>query len=545
MYRVLCDGYVLHDSNLEEFTLINPVLDLEVNKSGQFSFQIAYNHKYYNKIFNKKSYIEIYEDGVWVWSGRPLKINMGMKLSKTVTCEGELSYLHDSFQRVAEYHEISVADYFTTLIANHNADVDESKQFVVGNVTVTDPNDSLYRMSSYEDTFESIQTKLLDKLGGYLVIRHEAGVRYLDYVETYPEISNQIIRLGSNIIDIVLDDTADDMISAIIPLGAKLNKINENSADLEETRLTIESVNDGLDYIVNEEAVERIGLIKDIVIFDDVTLASNLLSKGYEELASRIYSNLEISLAIFDRSYIEKNIDKFKLGARVVADSAKHGLNNQQMMIDKISISLVDVTKTKIETGLTKRSLTDSFVDSNNQFDTKVETIVRDYVTNEEVTVITPQIQELTSLIEQTATSIRTEIAGQYLEVSEKEEMYAYLSSLIEQTESDITMTFREDITNIENTVVLNQQNLERYIRFSTEGIELGDYDSPFKTNITTTEIYFSQSGQKIAYISNSKLYILEAEFINKISIGEEELGFYDWMVRSNKHLSLKWRGSE
>lgn len=49
-------------------------------------------------------------------------------------------------QRAAEYHDVTVAEYFAIVIANHNADVDSSKQFTVGAVTVTDPNDSLYRM---------------------------------------------------------------------------------------------------------------------------------------------------------------------------------------------------------------------------------------------------------------------------------------------------------------------------------------------------------------------------------------------------------------
>ena len=542
MYRVYCDGHLLHDSNLEKFTLIAPNLEIEVNKSGVFTFQIALSHPNYNAIVNKKSYIEIYEDGQWLWSGRPIKVNTAMKLYKTITCEGELSFLHDSIQPIAEYHDLSVRDYFTTLINYHNADVDEAKRFTVGNVTVTDPNDSLYRFSNYEKTFEAIQDKLVNRLGGYVVIRHENGIKYIDYVADYPHVVNQEIRFGKNIIDFAMNESFEDMVSAIIPLGAKLNQINEDAGELAEARLTIESVNDGMNYIVDAGAVERFGLIKDVVVFDDVTMPSNLLSKGYEELEKRIYSNLEISLGVFDRGYIEANIDKFKLGATVTVDSAKHGIKNNRIMIRKMSISLVDITKTKIETGISKRNITDSIVQNNNSFDTKVENIVSDFVKNEEVTVINPQIVELTSKIDQTAESITSEVASKYMVIEEKEAMYRYIATMVEQSTSDITMTFRNDLTQVENTVVLNQQNLEKYIRFSIDGIELGDVESPFKTNIDNTEIYFSQSGQKIAYISNSRLYILEAEFLNKITIGRAETGYYDIVVRNDKHWTLKYR---
>lgn len=548
-YRVYCDGLILHDSLLDDFKLIAPKLEIEVNKSGEFSFQIAHNHKYYDKIINKKSYIEIYEDGVWLWSGRPIKINTAMKLYKTITCEGELSFLHDSHQRIAEYHNISVKDYFTTLIENHNADVDEAKRFIVGNVTVNDPNDSLYRMSNYEDTFDSIQDKLINRLGGYLYIRHENNQRFIDYVTDYPHLTNQEIRFGSNIIDIALNESFENVATAIIPLGVKLSELNnevetvdETSEPLENQRLTIESVNNGLDYIVDEDAVARFGLIKEVVTFDDVTLPTNLLSKGYEALMERVYSSLTISLSVFDRSYVEANLDKFKLGATIVVDTKKHGLSNDRMMISKMSISLVDVTKTKIETGISKRKLTDNVVQSGNSFDSKVENIVSDYVKNEELTVITPQLEELNSKIEQTTSNIMSEVSSKYLVVEEKEAIYKYVSSMVEQSTSDITMTFRNDLTNIENTVVLNQQNLEKYIRFSIDGIELGDVESPFKTNIDNTEIYFSQSGQKIAFISNSRLYILEAEFLNKITIGRADTGYYDIVVRNDKHWTLKYR---
>ena len=543
-YRVLCDGYVLHDSNLEQFTLINPVLTVEINKSGEFTFQIANNHVYYDKIINKNSCIEIYQDGEWLWSGRPIKVSTALKLVKTVVCEGELSFLHDSNQRIAEYHDMTVKDYFTTLINKHNEMVDESKRFTVGNVTVTDSNDSLYRFSNYEDTFDTIQDKLIDRLGGYLLTRHVDGVTYIDYVQSYPYITNQVIEIGSNIIDLSLEESSADTISALIPLGKKLTEISEESPQEESTgeeRLTIESVNNGLDYIVNDDAVSRIGMVFGTVTFDDVTDPYNLLAKGSEELTDRIYNTLVISLNIFDRSFIDKNMEAFRLGASVIANSPKHGLNHKQMMISKMQISLVDVSKSKIEIGVTKKSLTSDIADSNNSFDTKVETIVSDYVKNEEITVIRPQINEVKSLIEQTADSIRSQVSTEYMKVEEKTEIYNYISSQILQESDKITISFTDRVTNIENQVVTNQQNIDKYIRFSAEGIELGDELSPFKVKISNVKISFYQNGQEVAYISNNKLYITQALFMQKSTIGNENSGYYTWVIRSNGNMSLKY----
>lgn len=544
-YRVLCDGYVLHDSNLEQFTLISPKLDIEVNKSGEFNFQILNNHPYYDKIINKKSYIEIYENGKWLWGGRPIKVNTSLKLAKTVTCEGELSFLHDSNQRLAEYHNISVSDYFTAIISKHNEMVGADKQFTVGNVTVEDTNDSLYRYSNYEDTFDTIQEKLIDKLGGYILIRHDNGVRYIDYLKDYPYVTNQMIQIGSNIIDLSLEDNSSDTISALIPLGKKISEINGETSTQEnetEERLTIESVNDGLDYIVNEDAVSRLGLVFGVQTWDDVTVPSNLLRKGYEELTDRIYSNLTISLNIFDRSFIEENIDSFKLGATVICDSPKHGLNQKQMMISSMSISLVDISQNTITIGSDTKSITSNITESSNSFDTRVETITNNIIKGEELTVIYPKIQEVSSKIDQTAEQITSEVSQKYMLLTEKDAIYQYVQTMVSQSATEITMSFRNDLTEVENQVVVNKQEIDKYIRFSANGIELGDMLSPFKAQISNVKISFLQNNQEIAYISNNTLYITKAMFLEKISIGNSQSGQYDWIIRTNGNMSLKYR---
>lgn len=165
---------------------------------------------------------------------------------------------------------------------------------------------------------------------------------------------------------------------------------------------------------------------------------------------------------------------------------------------------------------------------------------VNDCVRTDELENINTSIDER---IETAKTDIMNDVNNNYVVVSEIDKIYQTVQTMIEKSDEDITFTFQGITSEIQNEIVLNQQNFERYIRFSEEGIELGEIDSPFKTNISNTEIYFSQSGKKIAYISNSKLYILEAEFINKMSIGSEGVGYYDWVIRKNGHLSLKLRG--
>ena len=169
-----------------------------------------------------------------------------------------------------------------------------------------------------------------------------------------------------------------------------------------------------------------------------------------------------------------------------------------------------------------------------------LENQVNDCVKTGDLDTINSSIDER---IESAKTDVITNMNNKYVEISEIDKIYQTVQTMIEKSDEDITFTFQGITSDIQNEIILNQHNFERYIRFSEEGIELGEIDSPFKTNISNTEIYFSQSGKKIAYISNSKLYILEAEFINKMSIGSEGVGYYDWVIRKNGHLSLKLRG--
>lgn len=65
----------------------------------------------------------------------------------------------------------------------HNSAVEEKKCYMLGKVTVTDNNDYIsYSNSDYSVMMDAIREKLINTHGGYLLIRYEGNVKYLDYL---------------------------------------------------------------------------------------------------------------------------------------------------------------------------------------------------------------------------------------------------------------------------------------------------------------------------------------------------------------------------
>ena len=146
MYKILVDNILMYDSRVEELALINPVVTLEENKAGSFSFKIPPNHPYYDLIQRRKSVVQVFQDDDKepIFSGMCIEISNDFYKQKEIYCEGELSYFNDSIQRPARYQDIQVRRLLENLIANHNEQVEATKRFEVGIVTAVDANDSLY-----------------------------------------------------------------------------------------------------------------------------------------------------------------------------------------------------------------------------------------------------------------------------------------------------------------------------------------------------------------------------------------------------------------
>ena len=262
MYRIFLDDELFYDPRIPDLALTDISCELEVNKTGTLKFTIPPTHPKKDDLKKMYSVLSLYQDDDWLYSGRVLSDEIDFYGSRTIECEGELSYLLDSIQRYHEYHDISVQDYFSDLIANHNLDVESRKEFTVGQVTVVDNNDSLYRYSTYENTWKTIEDRLISRLGGYIRIRHENGQRLIDYIESYNHTNDQVIRFGENVLDLIQEVNCDSLATVIVPLGKRDEETDE--------RLTIKSVNEGKDYIEDPDAIAKYGRIVKTVEYDDV-----------------------------------------------------------------------------------------------------------------------------------------------------------------------------------------------------------------------------------------------------------------------------------
>lgn len=107
----------------------------------------------------------------------------------------------------------------------------------------------------------------------------------------------------------------------------------------------------------------------------------------------------------------------------------------------------------------------------------------------------------------------------------------------VEQTDKSFDYIFdtvEVDLSGNIDDLSASITELRKHITLDNGDIVLWNNNSEFSVRITNTDIRFMQSGQKIAYISNSKLFISQAEVTDSMTMGS-----YMWIVAPNGDLNL------
>mgnify|MGYP005931696793 FL=1 len=307
-----------------------------INAVDSFSFIIYPNNAGYDLLKPLTTSVKVYDESTDkdIFIGRVLKCPDSMDerglICRKVTCEGRLGWLYDSVQPYVEYKMVGISTVLSSFLSKHNAQVGADKRIELGQVTVTASNNYTYT-ANWDKTMNVIADKLIGKFGGEIQLRDKGGKVYLDYLENIGHGTDTTIELAVNlkIISREVDETA--VITRLYPLGAKLTD--------SEKRLTIGAVNGGKDYIEDSSLIAKYGVISGPQIWDDITLASNLLSKGKEYLKSVNRAKVQYQITALDLSRIDRHIEQFELGCWYRVKNSLMGID-EDLRIVGISIDL-------------------------------------------------------------------------------------------------------------------------------------------------------------------------------------------------------------
>ena len=532
MFYVKVDDLTLWSPIDNKLKIVSPTLKLSVNKIGSFSFKIHPDHIYYSRLEKMKSIISVYQGNRTLFKGRVYSETMDFHKAKKIEVEGLLGYFNDSIVRPYSFSG-SVADYFTFLVNQHNGQVADAQKFKVGVCTVTDPNDLITRSNTNTPkTWDEINDKLIKLLGGYISIRYEEDGNYIDYLADYTDTSTQPIAFAVNLLDLNLDRKADALRTCLIPYGAK--------SEATGARIDITSVNGGLDYIVDEDAVAKYGYIFEVVTWDDVTVPANLLTKARAYLANKIKPLSQLTVKAIDLHLTDETIEAFKVGDYVQVFSEPHAID-EIVMLTEYSMDLTNPSGCTVTLGLETSSFLGEQAESKKDAATRIDIVRKEVgdassqITNE---VLSETLTYINESIENSEENTRT-MLEEYVKVSELETVREEMSTRVTQTAEDVTVRFdtvNERITEENGEILRILEENSKYIRLVDGNIVLGEQGAALTTRYANGRISFLYNDTvEVAYLSDQKLYITKAEILESIVIGN-----FAYIPRANGNLSFK-----
>lgn len=299
----------IHDSSEadSDIRVLDGKITTAINSIGTFSFSIYPNNPGYHRLHGLRTKVTVLTDEGTLFVGRVLTVNDGMDsdgvVRKSVLCEDRLGWLCDTVQPYREW-TISNGMYIAlnAILTRHNNKVSD-KKIRLGVCDINVSNNYHY-LSNWETTLETISDKLIAHYGGEIQLR-ENNVLYLDYLERIGTATDTTIELAKNLKTITRDIDETAVITRLYPLGAKL----ENSEDRVQINYQ------GHNYIEDLGLTAQYGLQEATKIWDDVTVASNLLEKAQQYMATANKSKAQYKISALDLAQVGfEEFQAFKLG---------------------------------------------------------------------------------------------------------------------------------------------------------------------------------------------------------------------------------------
>lgn len=364
MYQVLIkngpkgDELEIHSPFSNDLKLIEGVIKKGINTFDSFNLSFIPNNPAFGKMKPLTTLIRVFDSQLNknIFKGRVLIPTNQMEstggFNCIYTCASDSSYLQDTIQKYAKIKNTTPEQFFRYLIGIHNLQAEEHKRFVVGIVTVTNSTDNVYRyVDDMATTWETIQDKLISRIGGEIRVREVNGVNYIDYVAEIGEHVETDIELSKNLISISKSVDATEICTRLFPRGERQEGTEETNSDASQPRLTIASINNGKEYIDAPKAlIDEFGIVEKTREWSDVTQAQVLLSKAQEFINSQKSALTQYSVSALDLSLIELDLRRFEIGNYHFLKNAVMGID-EELRIVGIGIDIINVSSSTLTIG--------------------------------------------------------------------------------------------------------------------------------------------------------------------------------------------------
>jgi len=498
MIKIYADGALIYDSRLREpgkdYTLLGLRTTTAKNKGGTAEIVMPPGHPAYSKLVSYRSIVEMYRDDKLRFRGRVLHPADDWLNRRTWTCEGELCFFQDAVSRPYLYQDTPAA-IFAAVIQDYNSQVEPFKQFKVGTVTVVDANNYVRLESETPEQVMDTLNKLLDRCGGYIYFTtDEDGARVANWYAELNNRSGQVIEFGENLLNFARTGSSPDLLTGVIPYGAK----DEETG----VRVDITTVNDGQDYIVDEAAVALRGTILKPVIWDDVTVPANLLSKARSYLREHRQIITSLQLSAVDLSYMDKSIDSYQVGDIIRVKSKPHAVDEDFQLAERTEDWLNPDAST-ISLGKEIHSLTGADVAGDKQSQSDLhrvqQEIKADYI-RDTADAVSASEYKMASLIEQTAEEISLEVSAVKSTTGAHGEQITEMMSKVSasMTSDQVQLAIQKELGKGVSSVATTTG-----YTFDDEGLTVEKSNSEIKTQITEDGMAVYKSGVEVLRANN------------------------------------------
>ena len=348
--------------------------------------------------------------------------------------------------------------------------------------------------------------------------------------------------------EVKMDDVTDDMAE----VNSQIAEFNTTLAGIESrvssTESKIENIGDldvtvdvGTQNLVNgttdQPQLTEWTTPNDIIIVNEINVTDFGLTFG-DSLTFRVYineSNVDIAPTIYfsdgtnNTSVIGEYLSTGDMPSYVTVTAeipdGKPLVHCSLSKPDNTTAATVKYTKVKLERGTSATDWCPSIADTKGMIDDAAKMELPDGTT----VYIKEKVAE-TSVTVDSITSSVSSLETHFDENGTVTNLTQQVSTL-EQFASQFTMEFFEKVDNADQGV----NELLSYIHFDSSGITIGQDDYPIRLKLSKDRIQFLDlSDYEVAYFSEGKLYVNNAEILDTFKIGN-----YGFMSTANGGLTI------